>query len=159
MMNLDDDRDPETAPVRVRPMARADLDAVAALSVQLGYPIAGDALAHHFELLREQPENALLVAEQGDDEQVVGWVHVAGRVSLETGPFAQISGIVVDERVRGQGVGRALMAVAEAWAAERGYDVMRLWSNIVRERAHHFYENLGYEHVKTSKVFLKALES
>ena len=49
------------------------------------------------------------------------------------------------------------MAAAEAWAAARGYDVMRLWSNVVRERAHRFYEELGYEHVKTSKVFRKAL--
>lgn len=161
MMHLDD-RDSardtqESPPVRVRPMARGDLAAVAELCAQLGYPIAGDALAHHFELLREAPQNALLVAEETGDEQVVGWVHVAGRVSLETGPFAQISGIVVDEHERGQGVGRALMAAAEAWADERGYDELRLWSNVVRERAHHFYEQLGYEHVKTSKVFRKAL--
>ncbi len=155
MMDANDDR--ETPWVRVRPMARGDLEAVAALSAQLGYPVAGDALAHHFELLQEAPENALLVTEETGDEQVVGWVHVAGRVSLETGPFAQISGIVVDERVRGRGVGRELMAAAEAWAAARGYDVMRLWSNVVRERAHRFYEELGYEHIKTSKVFRKAL--
>ncbi len=160
MMDPNDER--EAPSVRVRPMARADLEAVAELSAQLGYPVTADALAHHFELLREAPENVLFVAEETaepDDEQVVGWVHVAGRISLETGPFAQISGIVVDERVRGRGVGRALMAAAEAWAAARGYDVMRLWSNIVRERAHRFYEGLGYEHVKTSKVFLKALDS
>lgn len=155
MMDANDDR--ETAPVRVRPMVHSDLEAVAALSAQLGYPVAHDALAHYFELIQEAPENALFVAEETSDEQVVGWVHVAGRISLDTGPFAQISGIVVDERVRGRGVGRALMATAEAWAAARGYDVMRLWSNVVRERAHRFYEDLGYEHVKTSKVFLKAL--
>ena len=155
MTEPNDDREP--APVRVRPMERADLEAVASLSAQLGYPIAQDALTHHFELLGAAPENALLVAEDTADEQVVGWVHVAGRVSLETGPFAQVSGIVVDERERGRGVGGALMGAAEGWATERGYDVMRLWSNIVRERAHHFYEQLGYEHVKTSKVFRKVL--
>lgn len=149
----------ETPPVRVRPMARGDLETVAALSAQLGYPIADDALAHYFELLQEAPENTLLVAEAASDEQVVGWVHVAGRISLETGPFAQISGIVVDERLRGRGIGRALMAAAEGWALDRGYDVMRLWSNVVRERAHRFYDGLGYEHIKTSKVFLKVLNS
>jgi GNAT superfamily N-acetyltransferase len=159
IMDHHDDPAVGREPVLVRPMTRADLEAVAALSEQLGYPIAGDALAHHFELLRGAPENALFVAEHMDDEQVVGWAHVAGRVSLETGPFAQISRIVVEERRRGHGIGRALMAAAEAWEAERGYDVTRLWSNVVRERAHHFYADLGYEHIKTSKVFRKILES
>lgn len=147
------------AGVRVRPMTRGDLSAVTTLCAQLGYPETEEAIAHRFELLLASPHDTLLVAEdtQDADERVVGWIHLAGRVVLEAEPFAQVAGIVVDERVRGRGVGRALMAAAEAWAAARGYDEVRLWSNIVRERAHRFYEGLGYEHVKTSKVFRKAI--
>lgn len=161
MMSLDDGQrsghNPDAAPVRVRPMARGDLAAVTDLCAQLGYPVAPDQLAHRFELVLEQPQNALLVAEDPDGERVVGWIHLAGRVYLEGEPYTHVVGIVVDERERSRGVGRALMAAAEAWAAEHGYDEVRLWSNIVRERAHRFYEGLGYEHVKTSKVFRKAM--
>jgi GNAT superfamily N-acetyltransferase len=147
------------ASVRVRPMTRGDLPAVTALCAQLGYPETEEAITHRFELLLASPHDTLLVAEDAHDveERVVGWIHLAGRVLLEAEPFAQVAGIVVDEQARGKGVGRALMAVAESWAAERGYDEVRLWSNIVRERAHRFYEGLGYEHVKTSKVFRKTL--
>ncbi|HEU5441557.1 MAG TPA: GNAT family N-acetyltransferase [Ktedonobacterales bacterium] len=144
------------ASVRVRPMARGDLPAVTALCTQLGYPETEEAITHRFELLLASPHDTLLVAQDGE-ERVVGWIHLAGRVLLEAEPFAQVAGIVVDERVRGKSVGRALMAAAEAWADERGYDEVRLWSNIVRERAHRFYEGLGYEHVKTSKVFRKTV--
>lgn len=155
MMDPHDDR--ETLAARVRPMARADLEMVTELCAQLGYPAAPDQLAHRFELVLEQPQNALFVAEDTDGERVAGWVHVAGRIYLADEPFAQVAGIVVDERERSRGVGRALMMAAEAWATTHGYDEVRLWSNIVRERAHHFYEQLGYEHAKTSKVFRKVL--
>lgn len=142
--------------MRIRPMTTADADDVAALAQQLGYPAQTAQIIHRFELLMEQPGNALFVAED-DDERVVGWVHVVGRVYLDSDPFAQVGGIVVDEARRGQGVGRLLLATAEQWAAERGYDEIRLWSNIVRNDAHAFYEHLGYAPVKTSHVFRKAL--
>jgi GNAT superfamily N-acetyltransferase len=148
-----------TAGVHVRPMARGDLAAVTALCAQLGYPTTEEAITHRFELVLAAPNETLLVAEDAQDaeERVVGWIQLAGRAVLEAEPFVQVAGIVVDEREQSRGVGRALMAAAERWAAERGYDEVRLWSNVVRERAHRFYEGLGYEHIKTSKVFRKTL--
>jgi len=146
-------------PVRVRPMARGDLTAVTALCAQLGYLTTQESITHRFELVLASPTETLLVAENTRNaaEPIVGWIHLAGRVVLEAEPFAQVAGIVVDEHMRGRGIGRVLMAAAERWAAERGYDEVRLWSNIVRERAHRFYEGLGYEHIKTSKVFHKEM--
>jgi GNAT superfamily N-acetyltransferase len=148
--------------MRIRPMTAADADEVAALCGQLGYPSTPAQIAHRFSLLIEQRENAVFVAEddeddEDDDEQLVGWIHVVGRVYLDSDPFAQIGGIVVDERWRGQGVGRALLAQAEEWANSRGYDEIRLWSNVVRSQAHAFYEQFGYTPVKSSYVFRKSL--
>jgi GNAT superfamily N-acetyltransferase len=142
--------------MRIRPMTTSDADEVAALCGQLGYPSTVAQIAHRFSLLIEQRDNVVFVAEDGD-EQIVGWIHVVGRVYLDADPFAQIGGIVVDERRRGQGVGRALLAQAEEWANSRGYDEIRLWSNVVRSEAHAFYEQLGYAPVKTSYVFSKPL--
>jgi GNAT superfamily N-acetyltransferase len=140
----------------IRPMTATDLDDVTRLCDQLGYLSTPAQIAHRFGLLLDSSGNALFVAE-GEDERVVGWVHVVGRVYLDSDPFAQVGGIVVDDRYRGQGVGAALMAAAERWAAERGYDEMRLWTNVRRDGAHAFYERLGYTHSKTSRVYRKSL--
>lgn len=142
--------------MHIRPMIPPDAEEVAALSEQLGYPSTAAQIAHRFGLVMEQRDTVVFVA-QDADERIVGWVHVVGRVYLDSDPFAQIGGFVVDERCRGQGVGRALLAEAEQWAGTRGYDEMRLWSNVVRDDAHAFYEQLGYERVKTSYVFRKSL--
>ena len=70
---------------------------------------------------------------------------------------AEIQGRVVAERHRGTGVGRALVARAEAWAAERGPGVIRVRSRSTRTGAHEFYGALGYEVVKTSVASRKRL--
>jgi GNAT superfamily N-acetyltransferase len=108
----------------------------------------------------------MALVKSGDDaalgalagEQLVGWVHVQGRRSLELEPFAEVCALVVDDGARGRGVGRKLMEAAEAWAKNQGYGSVFVRSNVKRHRAHSFYEGLGYTATKTSRVFLKTLE-
>ena len=142
--------------MRVRLMASADAEEVAALCAQLGYPATPAEVAHRLSLLDGHEDSAAFVAE-ADDESIAGWIQVAGRVLLEAAPYAEVGGLVVDERVRGQGAGRMLMDTAEAWALRRGYDELRLRSNVAREDAHAFYARLGYEPVATSHLFRKPL--
>lgn len=54
-------------------------------------------------------------------------------------------GIAVLDRERDHGVGTALMAAAEAWAAERGIQVIVLDMSVRNIAAQRFYERLGYE--------------
>ena len=56
------------------------------------------------------------------------------------------------------GIGKLLMERAEMWAREHGCKIVSLRSNVIRERAHAFYERLGYKHVKTQKSFRKVLQ-
>jgi len=63
----------------------------------------------------------------------------------------------VDEQVRSGGVGWLLLEAAEQWARRMRCGVMSLCSNVIRERAHSFYERHGYEHYKTQKAFRKKL--
>ena len=67
--------------------------------------------------------------------------------------------LVLKEARRGSGVGRALLAAAERWAVAHGYNLVRVRSNVVRDRTHYFYERLGYTRKKTSHVFDKRLPS
>jgi GNAT superfamily N-acetyltransferase len=147
--------------MRIRSMTAGDAGEVAALCGQLGYPSTPQQVAHRFGLLAERPESAVFVAEAEDDEEaeerIAGFVHVQGRLTVESDPRAEIAGLVVDEARRGAGVGHALMAAAERWATDRGYDEVTLRSNVAREHAHRFYQSLGYAITKSSHVFRKAL--
>lgn len=100
--------------------------------------------------------HALLVAETPAGE-VVGWLHVSVNPLVDSDVRAEINGLVVAEGQRSRGAGRLLLEEAERWARGRGCRTVSLRSNVIRERAHRFYERLGYEHYKTQKAFRKTL--
>ena len=139
----------------VRTMEIRDARQVAALSGQLGYPLTPERMEEKLHELTAKPDHGLFVADK--EQTVVGWVHVYGVHLLESEPFASIGGLVVEESARRQGVGRALMQRAEAWAEEHGYADVRLRSALRRTDAHAFYLQLGYELTKTSQTFRKAV--
>ncbi|NSL54266.1 GNAT family N-acetyltransferase [Uliginosibacterium sp. IMCC34675] len=58
--------------------------------------------------------------------------------------YGRIGSVGVAAEHRGKGVGRALVALAEAWAARRGAADMRLQVWSFNERAMALYEELGY---------------
>ncbi len=62
---------------------------------------------------------------------------------------SEVSGLVesvaVDPAWQGRGVGRAMMQRAREHCRRRGCYKMALSSNLKRERAHAFYEELGFE--------------
>jgi len=70
---------------------------------------------------------------------------------------AEIGGIIVDKNHRGQGVGKLLMLKAEQWAQLKGYNRIIVRSNILRNEAHKFYPNIGYEMIKSQAVYKKII--
>ena len=68
-----------------------------------------------------------------------------------------INGLVVGEKQRSNGAGARLLGAAEKWARGKKCVNMSVRSNVVRKRAHVFYERNGYEHYKTQKAFRKPL--
>lgn len=143
--------------MRARAMAIEDAAAVADLSGQLGYPSTRDQIARRFRALEPMRDSAIIVAET-DEGKLAGWAHVIGRTLLESDPFAELMGLVVDTALRRRGVGRILVTAAERWATEHGYTSLHVRSNMLRAEARSFYERLGYSIVKTQNVFVKALE-
>ncbi len=63
----------------------------------------------------------------------------------------------MDARNRGGGIGRMLVDAIEEWGLGMGIETARVSSNVTRERAHRFYERLGYEKVKTSYSLVRTL--
>ena len=58
---------------------------------------------------------------------------------------AIVEDVVVHSDYRGQGVGKKMMQFAFEKCKKAGCYKMVLSSNIRRDRAHHFYESLGFE--------------
>jgi GNAT superfamily N-acetyltransferase len=138
-----------------RPPTGADVARLDELVVQLGYPSRAGEIGARIERLLSRPDQFLCVAEAGGS--VVAWVHAAEQELFESGRRCEIHGLVVDAAHRRGGVGRALVAEVERWAAARGLPEVSVRSNVVREESHPFYERLGYARAKTQHVYRKAL--
>ncbi|HKR64314.1 MAG TPA: GNAT family N-acetyltransferase [Thermoanaerobaculia bacterium] len=136
--------------VTIRAARAEDAAVIADLNGQLGYPTSAAEMA---ERLATIGNDAVLVATQG--EIVIAWIQVAITSSLESGAFAEIRGLIVDESHRSARIGAALVAAGEAWVRERGIARIRVRSNVIRERTHRFYERLGYVGKKSQRVFDK----
>lgn len=143
-------------PPRLRPMRREDAAEVAVLAGQLGYPATTEEVARRFDLLSGRPDLVALVAEDGEG-RLLGWIEAHAEPLLESDPIPVIGGLVVRDGARGLGVGKVLLAAVEAWAEEHGFPGIRVRSNVVRERAHRFYERAGYARTKTQHNFTKPL--
>ncbi|MGA2846346.1 MAG: GNAT family N-acetyltransferase [Candidatus Acidiferrales bacterium] len=141
--------------VEIREAQPRDYARIAELAGQLGYPSSADEIAKRFAGMQHSNEHAVFVAQVGSE--LAGWLAVFVYRVIEADARAEISGLVVDERYRSQRIGMHLLARAERWAREKGCRAIGLRSNVIRDRAHAFYERLGYHHVKTQKSFRKDL--
>lgn len=104
-------------------------------------------LSHTLANFLTQPDAAIFVADV--DQRIVGLAEVYLRQDEEGSPkilyrYGYVQSLMVDERVRGQGIGTALVAAAEQWTREQGAREMRLetWEFPAGPLA--FYEGAGY---------------
>jgi len=133
-----------------------DYTRIAELANQLGYPAGHREIAERLAGIEHSPEHAVFVA-QFPGGEIAGWIAVFIYRSVEADVRAEVSGLVVDERSRSQGIGQCLLGRAEQWACGLGCSAIGLRSNVIRGRAHAFYERHGYLHHKTQKSFRKNL--
>jgi GNAT superfamily N-acetyltransferase len=141
---------------KIRPAQPPDHARIAELAGQLSYPSTAAEIAHRLQGLLRTAETAVFVAEL-ETREIAGWIAVFVYRTVEADARAEVSGLVVDERYRSQRVGEHLLARAEEWARGNGCQAIGLRSNLIRDRAHKFYERHGYAHIKTQKAFRKQL--
>jgi ribosomal protein S18 acetylase RimI-like enzyme len=145
--------DPHLPGVDVRVARREDLPAIVALLADdpLGATreLVGDPLApayyDAFDAMAAQGGNELLVAESGDE--VVGCLQltIIPGVSRAGMLRAQIEGVRVSARHRGQKIGERLVREAIDRARAAGCRLVQLTSDRSRVDAQRFYERLGFE--------------
>ena len=139
-----------TAPgYQVRPASLIDAEQVAGLAGELAQSFAFDRAAfdRSFPAVLADPRACLLVAagEGGCRGYVLGFAHAS---FYANGPVAWVEEIVVRDGQRRGGVGQALMAAFEQWAAGRDCRLVAL----ATRRAAPFYLAIGYEE---SAVYLR----
>ncbi len=135
----------------VRSATPEDAEAIGALIVALGYEAATAEVAARLEAIEESGQS-VLVAEI--DGEVIGCLSTSMMIVLHRpAPVGRISMMVVDERLRGKGVGAQMIAAAEKLLAGKGCQLVEVTSNLRRVDAHRFWERNGYE--RTSARFAK----
>jgi uncharacterized protein YbbK (DUF523 family)/GNAT superfamily N-acetyltransferase len=145
---------PALAPL-IRPARPGDAAALARLSGQLGYPCGAEELAPRLERQLANGERAVIVAEL--EGEVAGWASLELVDRLYVERYAEITAFIVDEKLRGRGVGRLVMDEALRWAAAQNASLAKLSSNTVRKDAHRFYEARGFARTKESYTFEKRI--
>lgn len=129
--------------VTIRDAGPADVEAIAELLGQLGYPTEPAAVGPRLERLSIVGDR-VVVAEL--DGRVAGLAHLQVSPTIEhERPVAKLGALVVDQEHRGQGVGRALVEAMKAEARARGCGLFYLTTAELRDGAHAFYERLGLE--------------
>lgn len=135
--------------IRVRMAAAADWPAVAGLLVELGRGVAEGTAADPTHQLQfaghiRRIEHVTVVAE--DDDGVVGVIDMEYHQRLgDHRPQARVHDLIVTERARGTGAGRALLSRAEELARRRGCFRMALVTANWRSDAIAFYERQGWQ--------------
>jgi ribosomal protein S18 acetylase RimI-like enzyme len=100
-----------------------------------------------FEAIAVQPGRDLLVAEV--DGMVVGTLDVLIVPNLSHGgaPWGIVENVVVDEEMRGRGLGHSLMEEAVRRCNDAGCYKVQLLTHKSRTRAHEFYRSMEFEPV------------
>lgn len=121
----------------------------------MGYPMEPGEAERRFETVSAAPAHCLLVAEV--EGVVCGLVHVFARPALEKPPEAIVQSLVIDETVRGTGIGGKLMMAAENWAREHEFETVAVATQVARDDANAFYKRLGYARAATSHLLRKTI--
>jgi len=135
--------------VIIRPASAVDLPSVLALYAQPdmdnGKVLALEEAEQLFAQFSHYPNYRLFVACL--DEVVIGTyaLLIMQNLGHQGTPSAIVEDVVVRETHQSQGLGRDMMQHAMALARQAGCYKLMLSSNQKRERAHAFYESLGFQ--------------
>jgi aminoglycoside 6'-N-acetyltransferase I len=143
----------------IRPYRDSDWAAWLRMSQALFANHSVDDLALGMREFRDRRDAAVFIAERADGSQA-GFVEAGSRPyadGCETSPVGYVEARYVDPDVRRTGLGRALLAAAEAWARERGYREMASDAQLDNAVSHAAHRRAGYEEVDRVVQYRKGL--
>lgn len=139
----------DPALVSFREASPADIEALLGLYELLEFEPAQrlslEAALVRFERYQEYPNYRIYVAELG--KVIVGTfaLLIVDSVAHSGKPFAVVEDVVVSQDCQGRGIGKRMMEFAMFRCKGFGCYKLALSSHLKREKAHSFYESLGFE--------------
>lgn len=138
----------DRAAISIRPAATGDLPGILALYAQPDIddgrvlPLE-EAVRLHAQFAR-YPDYTLYVAERGGCIAGSFALLIMDNLGHLGARSAIVEDVVVDPALHGKGIGRQMMQFAIARAREKVCYKLMLSSNAKRDRAHAFYDSLGF---------------
>ena len=126
-------------------------DDVRRLSEQLGYPLSVAQIENNISEIIASENHAAYIA--FCNQKIVGWIHAFRAMLMESQPFIEIGGLIVDQNFRNSGIGKNLVEKIKDWALENAINEVRVRSNVLTNNAHRFHLNNGFTEMKQQKVF------
>ena len=121
------------------------------LSNQLGYANDPELLFTRLKQIVNLKDHAVFAAQLNG--KIVGWLHCLVCLRVESPLFVEVAGLVVDENVRGQQIGKKLIEASKTWSRNQEIFSMRIRCNVIRTESHQFYQALGFISNKAQKVY------
>ena len=118
-----------------------------------------DDLAKGMREFRARSDGEVFVVDRGDGS-LAGFVEAGSRPYAEgcdTSPVGYVEAWYVDDDLRRQGYGRALLQAAEDWARTQGYHEMASDALLDNETSHRAHRASGYAEVERIVTFRKGL--
>ena len=143
------------ANVKIRPAKKDDCRQITNLTNQLGYPSSFEKVCQIVDLVLNHNDHQIYVAEIEDE--LASYVHLVCTMRISSDPFVEIAALVVHEDYRNRGIGKLILQAAQNWTIEKGYQKIRIRSNIIRQEAQGFFRQQGFSQIKTQNVFVKSI--
>ncbi len=142
--------------LKIRDGKLSDAADLAALMCELGYETAGAEMESRLISILKDLRYKTLVAL--NDDKICGMIGTVSASSyLHNDLTGRIIALVVSRESRRRGIGARLIAEAEKNLIQRGITRVTVTARFEREKAHQFYEKLGY--ARTGFRFAKNLRS
>lgn len=131
--------------MNIRPATKNDTPRLLDLLEQMGYQMTYQEMEQRVDAFEHRHHHLLVMDDNGE---VIALIAFASYEQfLSPSRCCHIDTLVVDNKYRGQGLGKKLIAIAEKYALSHGANKMELISANHRKKtgAHAFYTSLGYK--------------
>ena len=135
----------------IRIAVEGDTYAIAHLSVQWGYQSPYEKIKRLLNEILHNKDHAIFVLFH--ENKMIGWIHGIYSLRVESDPFVEIGGLIVDKDFRRLGSGKLLVDKIVEWSLLRNCHLIRVRCNIIRREANAFYGAIGFKEIKQQKVY------
>ena len=101
----------------IRPINNSDIQSFIKLCDQLGYKIDAEHVSDYIANVLNNNEITLIAEKNG---RIAGWINCRINKLIYHQAYLDITGLVVDNDSRGQGIGTKLLFETERWALSKG---------------------------------------